>query len=548
MKKTGNLTVAMDELFTFEPFLDSYRLGGWSGKDKVINKIMEIKGPEYDPDEGSLWTLDLNKFSLDVLSGYIKPSSAGVLLYGDCLSSSLADIIEKAEENKVPIIHSPQDDACKEARSLLALIPDLKRIEKFSLFVRNTIYYHIREKNQSELLAFLESTTNNPIVLVNNIFQVINSGVDIRLDKGNHHTSMLLKAVYENEKLSFKKRELITTGRYKSLILDNGNSIGYVNSPLYSGGYHYGFLIILELNNPISSIDMILFEEARKIILEQLVSRRDLESIEKKHKTDFIHDLLFNNFESKEEVVNRGKHWNYDLSLPHYLFVFEPENQTKKPEETIAKIQSMMFELLGCSKHQPIIGQNQNFIVVLLPESCLKDTLTDKEGVIRLAEKFQQRLESCVPHISYNIGIGRFYPSITDLCRSFQEAKLALQLGKLINDRNGITHFEDLGVMRLLANIDFFQLDDFYIEYLREILTYDEQNESNLLETLIMYFKYNGDINTVAQRMYIHANSLRYRLKKIEELTKTDLKNYEDILNLAVACKIANMYRQQESD
>ncbi len=541
-----DIVVRVNEIFTFEPFLDSYCLAGWSGKDKAVDEIIEIQETEQDLKEGNLWIFNLKTLNPDLLLKYIDYSSAGILLYGDCLFSSTSEIIDRAEKYRVPIIHTTLENAGIEAQYLWVLIHNLKKINKFLHFVRNSIYYHIKEKKQSELLAFLESATNNPTVIVNNMFQVINSSGDILT--GDNNTNIVLKAIYDIEKQRFKKVELNKNGKLNYLTLSDNESIGYINNPLYFGGYHYGFMITLELNNPISTVDMIYLEEARKIILEQMVSRRNLEDIEKKYKTDFIHDLLFNNFESKEEVVTRGKHWDFDLSVAHHLFVFEPVNQEKKPEGTIAKIQSVTFELFGGSKYQPIIGQNQNMIVALIPESYLKDKIVDKESIIQVAQKFQGILESCVPAISCNIGIGRFYPSITDLCRSFQEAKLALELGKNMRNETRITHFEDLGVMRLLANIDFFQLHNYYKEYLREILAYDEQNDSNLLETLMMYFRYNGDINVVAHKMFIHANSLRYRLKKIEELTNTDLKNYEDMVNLVIACKIATMYIHSRKD
>lgn len=536
-------TVTINELFSFEPFLECYCLGGWSGKEKIINQVMELKDFDDSFSEGLLLTINLNLVDIGNIPLHFDSSLAGILMFGEGLPSSLSEIVKGAEQFQVPILHSPLEDAFIEANSLWTLILGLKRSSKFRQFARNTIYYYIKGKSQAELLDYLENRTNNPTVIVNNAFKVISTSKDIETDSSNY-ISTLLRMIYEREKKSFMKEELIVPGQHKSLMLDDGiSSVGYINSPLYHEGYHYGFMITFELNNLISAVDQIYLEETKKIILEQMVSRRNLEEIEKKYKTDFIHDLLFNNFESKEDVINRGKHWDFDLSIAHQLYVLEPDNKSKMPEETISKIQRIMFEILAY-KFQPIVGKIQDWIVVIIPQSYFKEDNIDRVSTIALAEKFQVRLESCVPKLSYSIGIGRFYPSITDLCRSFQEAKLALELGKLMHLQSSITHFEDLGVMRLLANIDFFQLDDYYKEYLHKILAYDGQNESNLLDTLTMYFKYNGDINTVAQRMYIHANSLRYRLKKIEELTKTDLKNYEDILNLFIATKIAMMYGQ----
>lgn len=116
-----------------------------------------------------------------------------------------------------------------------------------------------------------------------------------------------------------------------------------------------------------------------------------------------------------------------------------------------------------------------------------------------------------------------------------------MDLGRFIQENNHITHFEDLGIIRLLSHISPDQLDDFYKEHLAVILEHDEKNDTKFLETRQMYFQQNGDLNLMAEKLFMHANTVRYRLKKIEELLDTDLQRIENRVNLSVACKIAKM-------
>jgi len=193
---------------------------------------------------------------------------------------------------------------------------------------------------------------------------------------------------------------------------------------------------------------------------------------------------------------------------------------------------------------QPLISEFNGQIVVIIPFTDNKDNKLNKKNILQLAHKLLKKLEITFPKLKLSMGVGRFYNSATDLCRSYQEAKNALALGKFIHEENHITHFEDLGIMRLLANLNYEQLEDFHQEYLGEIIEYDQKNETNMLSTLYMYFKQNGDINRTAEKLFIHPNSLRYRLKKIEELSEKNLQNYEDNLNLFIACKIARIRSQ----
>lgn len=81
-------------------------------------------------------------------------------------------------------------------------------------------------------------------------------------------------------------------------------------------------------------------------------------------------------------------------------------------------------------------------------------------------------------------------------------------------------------------------LKHFYEKYLGKLLAYDRQHHKELLPTLRCFFDANLDAREAARRMYVHINTLRYRLKKVEELTGVALDQIEDRANLFVALKL----------
>lgn len=490
LKKLSDHEITIQEIFSFEPFLNSDCLAGWSGKDHAIHKIAEMGQTEKlkkanlsDYPENLFVTVDLRLFSFRDLIADLKqhPLLKGILLFGTPRPELKTQDLEFFEENKMPLLYSSLEDAHTQLTELLELLTGMKKSNRFRHFAQSTIYCYLKEKEYSELVAFLKQKTNQDI---QGEVQVLQPGCsDEQADEAG------------------------------------------------------------EGNCTLSLMDQIYLETGNKILLEQAVQKQNLDNIEKKYKLDFMHDLLFGNFESKEDMINRGRYWGFDLTLPHQLLVIEPHTPGKSsnPAEFLDKIQYFSCEALGCSQCQSMVGQIQDQVVLIVPEKFFKDKTINKENAFSLAGNLHKNLRKHLPNVSFAMGIGRCYSSILDLSRSFQEGKLSLELGKLIYDKNHISHFDDLGVVRLLASIDFLQLDDFYKEYLGELMAYDQQNETCLLDTLFHYFKYNGDVNAVAQKMYIHPNSLRNRLRKIEELTHTDLKDYEDLLNLSIACKIATM-------
>ena len=78
-------------------------------------------------------------------------------------------------------------------------------------------------------------------------------------------------------------------------------------------------------------------------------------------------------------------------------------------------------------------------------------------------------------------------------------------------------------------------------ENLGPILQYDKINNSDLLETLKTYFKCEGNMKIIAQELFIHYNTVIYRIQKIEELLNVDLKNLNEQLNIHTALKVINL-------
>ncbi|NLI91029.1 MAG: hypothetical protein GX434_02140 [Peptococcaceae bacterium] len=529
---------SIGELFSFEPLLSYEILAGWAGRDHVFK--MEL-----------FLAINLQQIDLVNLLECIDSTPAGLLLYGSSCPILGPQVNELADIKKVPVLYCSSEDAPSQIRDLYPVIAELSKSGKLYQFAQNAIYSFMRGKDPSALCSFLQRRLNNPVVVFNNVFQEIYSGFQEENGPkalGDRIPENFMEYCCRQERDQWEDDSFAEGSRHNILLFEDDQKLSYIMMPLSDQGYRYGFLAVFEQNSPISTLDMIYLESGKKILLEQLIQRRNLDSIENKHKADFIYDLLYNNFESKQEIINRGKYWGFDLSSPHQLFVLEPDSaeETRSLQELMDKIQMIACDALRLAHCQPIIGQIQDQIVLIIPEKSFREHTINKDTSFSLASSLHKKLKTYLPAVSFAIGIGRFYHSILDLSRSFQEAKISLELGKIIYDKNHIAHFEDLGIVRLLASIDFIQLEEFYREYLTEVIIYDQQNEGNLLETLLLYFKYNGDVNVIAQKMFIHPNSLRYRLKKIEELTLTDLRNYEDMLNLFIACKIAVMKEKFE--
>ncbi len=107
-----------------------------------------------------------------------------------------------------------------------------------------------------------------------------------------------------------------------------------------------------------------------------------------------------------------------------------------------------------------------------------------------------------------------------------------------------IMFYEDLGIFGLLYDLNETTVfETYYNGIFQNIWAYDEHNEGHLFETLECYFKNNCDKLKTAKELYIHENTLRYRLHQIEEVMACDLKNVNTIADIVTALKVRRMFQ-----
>lgn len=261
---------------------------------------------------------------------------------------------------------------------------------------------------------------------------------------------------------------------------------------------------------------------------------------QQEYKDAFIYDLLYSNLDSVKDILSRGEIWGWDFNRPHAVAVFEISDfQDFTSDQHLSDIISQRVESsLNEWVDQPILMKKRGQLICILPTENIKSV---HEARVKLQNGMEKTLNIVIARVGkrqLGVGIGRVYASPIDLFRSFQEAKVALELGRLMKDESGITFFSDLGLARILYHHDQQQLREFYEETLGELIQSDQEGESSLLMTLEEYLKHQCDLKKTAQSLYLHPNTLRYRLKKIEEILSVPLDDFDTKLNLMTAFKI----------
>jgi PucR family transcriptional regulator, purine catabolism regulatory protein len=143
---------------------------------------------------------------------------------------------------------------------------------------------------------------------------------------------------------------------------------------------------------------------------------------------------------------------------------------------------------------------------------------------------------------TFSTGVSRPVDSPGELPRAYDEALSAVSVGRQLHGPSAITHFDGLGVFRLLALIpDSADLRRFVEEALGELATDDTAENADLRRTLAILIDTNLNVAETARRLFFHYNTLRYRIAKLERMLGPFTTDPELRLKLALALKVHQM-------
>ena len=222
------------------------------------------------------------------------------------------------------------------------------------------------------------------------------------------------------------------------------------------------------------------------------------------------------------------------------------KNKGIKDEKTISKIKLLFGKIVEdvLEKYRlkvPLIYKNDCVIFLNRFEEARMVRLN-----IALCE-IQRIVSNRIEGITVSVGIGNPYKDLKMMKQSLNEAEVALETIKCEGIRNKVINYKDIGIYGLLFNIQNKEiLRQYYLENLGALADHDVMNESNLFQTLETYLEENCNITITAERLFLHRNTLKYRIKKIEELLDCHLHDFDDCANLKIAVYIKKILKQNQ--
>ncbi len=256
------------------------------------------------------------------------------------------------------------------------------------------------------------------------------------------------------------------------------------------------------------------------------VSLSNIKSLydEKYDKASFIKNVILDNIlPSDIYIKSKELHFDADVSRVAYLIKFYGKNEVL-PYDFIRN----MFP-----------DKNKDFVISINEQDIVLIKEHRQSADAKAIEKVARQIDDTMVGEFYtkvSIGIGTPVDNIKELSRSYKEAQIAIEVGKVFDNEKTIVNYENLGIGRLIYQLPTTLCEMFLQEVFRKGSF--ESLDRETLTTIQSFFENNLNVSETSRKLFVHRNTLVYRLEKIKKLTGLDLREFEHAITFKVALMV----------
>jgi len=242
-------------------------------------------------------------------------------------------------------------------------------------------------------------------------------------------------------------------------------------------------------------------------------------------KNQFYQNLLLDNL-LLVDIFNQARKMKVETEAQRVVFVIEPKKETDNLAlETIKGLYAT-----GTKDYVTSVDENHIIYIKNVEKT------EEYKDLNHIAKTIVDMLNTEVM-INVRVAYGTIVDNIKDVSKSYKEASMALDVGRIFYEEKKVLAYNELGIGRLIH-----QLPNSLCEmFLREVFSGDAyaQLDKDTLSTVNAFFENSLNISETARKMYVHRNTLVYRLEKIQKITGLDVRVFDDALTFKIALMVA---------
>ncbi|TVX83020.1 PucR family transcriptional regulator [Peribacillus simplex] len=389
----------------------------------------------------------------------------------------------------------------------------------------------MRGKGIQKLLDHLSDMIGYPILLVDQYLKPIFHPIS---------TSGIIPIIKKMNEEGFRFHKTKTSFfSFSSL----SNKQPYTVFPIYMNEEKFGYLTISGEIKTSDNLITLTIEQATNVISFALMKEHALKQHDRNIRNDFFLHFLDGSFSSQEEIINRAKEFSLHNEQTYICAVGKIDESDSDISYTqLQRRADSIYEFLEDELHlspDPIHLFTKGKKCILLYE--VNEVSADVLQTVETSLRSLQRITASQFDCTISFGVSHMSPSFLQTKNSYKEANDSLLEGGLSKRTEYIQIFRTKDIMELLRIIpeeDLMNFHHFALQGFSKIFTEEEQT---LLQTLSVYLETHCQISETAKRLFVHRNTVVYRLEKCEELLGKSLKDSETTLQIRLALRIKSL-------
>lgn len=227
------------------------------------------------------------------------------------------------------------------------------------------------------------------------------------------------------------------------------------------------------------------------------------------------------------DVHSQAKKMNLEINVPRIVYLVE---QKKKGDSILLDTMKAIYD----NGSKDVVTSVDESHIILIKTLAKTDTYDD---VNRIAKTIVDTL-SMEALVHVRVAYGTIIDELKDVSKCYKEASMALDVGRIFYAHKDVLAYNELGIGRLIYQLPYSLCEMF----LKEVFRGDalDQFDKETLTTVNAFFENDLNISETARKMYLHRNTLGYRLDKIQKTTGLDVKKFDDALTFKIAIMVSD--------
>ncbi|HUS93811.1 MAG TPA: helix-turn-helix domain-containing protein [Patescibacteria group bacterium] len=541
MNQSSAATVTLDDVMRLVLPLTTIVIGGdYSGRQANWVSILT----ELDNLEGQILAGDivflpdaLQQSASDVTLAEMIQSlawlSASALLTFRPISKN---VIQAAEFNDLPVMIVSGDVTLRELHQRVAglLVDRQKQIAERGLQLYRRLTEMSREGQGLAAMTEVMSRLTGKMVAVQDkrleiVAITIPPGLGIELEAA--HLALGRQDTLPRPLHNRKEAATSSQSHWQQLLPIGDQEMARLISPIVSGDRARGYVSVVGQPDELDLLDMVTADYGAAACALEMAKEKAISEVKKELRGNFLEGLLAGKI-LDEEIERLAGRLDHDTNCPHVILTFRWEGNDVP---SLRRMESPLHNILS-SHNRPALTHIYSTDHVCIFQA-LEEGDDDINTGLELARRLREHLRSEFPQKRLVGGISGPAATLAEWPIVYRQAVQAMRLAERLH-LDTIVEFNSLDIYQLLAELEDFPATHRFCEkIIGPLVHYDERHRSSLVKTIDAYFDYRGNISQTSERLFVHRNTLLYRLERIQEVTGQNLENPDERLALHLALK-----------